>query len=264
MTATFYHETSIDDLLETDPRIIIRKLLQSLPDENDELAQSVNNPATQTSDKADDTGCHGDSDFDSKDELIAEIFGDESPTPYFVPSSEHTSVSVGAVQVPSPSSFCSSPVSIDDGYDGGDDFDETDDIADSIFGTNTPTRYFFPAGQQENNASTNETAGMTSSPQPFALPDVSCRSRNQLPSSSDSEAEQSPKRFASTKKGDESLPLYKSSGDSQNEEIVDDDSPIYDVLSRTSSDKDESETEEVSVDALRETGHCNQQGPDRP
>ena len=196
---------------------------------------------TQTSDEADDAGCHGDSAFDSKDELIAEIFGDESPTPYFVPSSEHSSVAVGAVQV---------PVSIDDGYDGGDDFDATDDLADSIFGSDTPTRYFFPLAQQDDIARTND---VTSSPQPFALPDISCRYRNLPSSSSESEAEQRPKSSATASRDDETLPLYQNSGDSQNEEIVDDDSAISGVLSRTSSDKDESETEEVSVDALRET-----------
>ena len=122
---------------------------------------------------ADDTGCNGDSDLDSKDERIAEIFGDESQMPYFVPSSESPSVAVSTVQVPSPSSLCSSPVSIDDGYDGGDDFDATDDLADSIFGTDTPTRYFFPLPRQDDIAKMNNTADMTSSPQPFALPDIS-------------------------------------------------------------------------------------------
>ena len=252
MTATLYHETSIDDLLETDPRIIIRKLLQSLADENDTSAKPANIPATQTSDKTYDTDCRGESDFDLKDELVAEIFGDDSPTPYnATPISDNPSVAVGAVQVPSPSSFCSSQVSIDDGYDGEDDFDATDDLADSIFGTDTPTRYFFPLAQQDDIAKTDD---MTSSPQPFALPDISCRSRNLPSSSSDSEQEGGSNKFASTTENYGTSLLYeKRQCYMKNEENVDDDSAISDVLSRTSSDKNEFETEEVSVDTLRES-----------
>ena len=228
MTATLYQETSIDDLLETDPRIIIRKLLQALPDENDALAQSVNSPAIESfPDKADDTDYNGDSDFDSTDELIFEIFGDETPTPYFIPRSENAKGAAGPVQTPTPSSFYSSPVSIDDGYDGDDDFDAIDDLADSIFGDVTPTKYFFPALQEENNTRADNPANMVSTPQ--GIEDVT-------PSLSESVSD-----------------------DSDNDKISDADLKISDGLSRSSSDEEdsgESDADEDSVDPLREMANA--------
>ena len=261
LTATPNHQASIDDLLETDPRIIIRKLLRALPDETDAPALAVSSPSIL---KADEIDYNGDSDVNSKDELIDAIFGDETPTPYFVPcSGNRPSDVINAVQTPTstPSSSGSSQISIDGGYDGDDDFDAIDELADSIFGSVTPTRYFFPAPQEGNNTADKETDVM-SSPRPFSLPDMTCRSRNLSSSSSESESEQKARKFASTTNGDDDLgviPLHFEpiSDHSNDDEIVDEaESLMSDYPSRSSIDKEESgesETDTVSVDTLKET-----------
>ena len=260
LTATPNLQASIDDeFLETDPRIIIRKLLRALPDETDAPALAVSSPSIL---KADEINYNGDSDVDSKDELIDAIFGDETPTPYFVPcSGNRQSDVINAVQTPTstPSSSGSSQFSIDDGYDGDDDFDAIDDIADSVFGSVTPTRYFFPAHQDENNSETGNKRDI--SLRPFALPDISCGSGILPLSSSESESEQKPRKFASTTNGDDDLgviPLHFEpiSDHSYDDETVDDaESLMSDDSSRSSIDNEESgesETDTVSVDTLKE------------
>lgn len=131
---------SIDDLLKTDPRIIIPKLLDSIPCEHCPESCQVSDQGSPT---ANDVDYQGDNDFDSHENLEDTIFGDVSPAKFFFPSSHKSHGIIRREASSSPS--CFSPIPSDGGYEADEDFDPCDDLTDDIFGDVSPSRYFLPS-----------------------------------------------------------------------------------------------------------------------